>query len=371
VQPSLSTALGAIAERAASLDREPRFPSENLAALCAAGALELAPQGAARSLADQIALVRSVARVDASTARILDGHLNGIERLAVSAPPDLRETELQAVAEGRLMVGVWGADPVPAEGPPARVVCAPDGSLALTGVKTFCSGAGGVQRALVVADGEHAGKRLAYVDTGVGLRIDRDWYCASGLRASESHRVEFDGTPVLALLGGENELLREPYFARDAVRTAATWAGIADGVFEATRAALGGRPSDDLRAHAIGSMRVALATIDRWLAYAADRLEECLAADAQDAEAGRAQTNGSDGRGGTEAFEPGLLAIECRAAIADCARTIVTLAGQTAGARALVTGGELDRCRRDLDLFLLQHRMDPQLVRVGRTTLET
>jgi alkylation response protein AidB-like acyl-CoA dehydrogenase len=341
-------ALSAIAERAAGLDREPRFPAENIADLRAAGVLEGAPGGAARSLAEQIALVRSVAYVDASTARILDGHLNAIERISVSGLSELRETELEAVAEGRLLLGVWGADPVPDEGLPARVVRRPDGALVLEGVKTFCSGAGGVQRALVVVDGERGGRRLAYVDAGAGLEIDRGWYRACGLRASESHRVEFDGTPVLALLGGENELLREPYFARDGVRTASTWAGIADGVFDATCAALGGRPSDDLRAHAVGSMGVALATIDRWLAHAADRLEASLPAD-----------------------EPGLLAIECRAAIADCARTVATLAGQAAGARALVTGGKLDRCRRDLDLFLLQHRIDPQLVRVGRATLDT
>ncbi len=69
--------------------------------------------------------------------------------------------------------------------------------------------------------------------------IDRGWYRASGLRASESHRVEFTDAPVLALLGGENELLRQPWFARDGVRTAATWAGIADGIFGAARTALG------------------------------------------------------------------------------------------------------------------------------------
>ena len=48
------------------------------------------------------------------------------------------------------------------------------------------------------------------------------------MRASESHLVHFHGAPVYALLGGPDELLREPWFGRDAIRTAARWAGIAD-----------------------------------------------------------------------------------------------------------------------------------------------
>ena len=39
------------------------------------------------------------------------------------------------------------------------------------------------------------------------------------------------------------------------------------------------------------------------------------------------------------------------------------------GSRALVGGGALDRARRDLDLFLLQHRLDPKLVEIGARTL--
>ena len=48
------------------------------------------------------------------------------------------------------------------------------------------------------------------------------------MRASVSHRVVFDGAPVLAVLGAPGAIAQEPWFARDAVRTAATWAGAAD-----------------------------------------------------------------------------------------------------------------------------------------------
>jgi alkylation response protein AidB-like acyl-CoA dehydrogenase len=351
---SMGEALARISARARELDTAPRLPEENLADLRAAGMLQLPADRSAVSLPREIELVRALAGADASTARIFDGHLNGVERLALSAPAELREAELEGVASGELLLGVWGADPAPGEGEPAQVVRDRDGSLVLQGAKTFCSGAGGVQRALVVVrEGSEStpsvapgGRRLAYVDTSAGVRIDRGWYRASGLRASESHRVEFTGAPVLALLGGENELVRQPWFARDAVRTAATWAGIADGICTAAASALGEREPDEHQLRALGKLRVARATIDRWLQYAGTRLDD------RDVE------------------DPAGLATECRAAIIDACRTIADEAAQACGSRALIAGDALDRGRRDLDLFLLQHRLDPQLAKLGRSTLE-
>ena len=60
----------------------------------------------------------------------------------------MAEDELDAIAQGRLILGVWGADPGAGDGEPARLVPGEDGALALNGAKVFCSGAGGVERAL-------------------------------------------------------------------------------------------------------------------------------------------------------------------------------------------------------------------------------
>ena len=112
--------------------------------------------------AEELELVRAVARADASVGRIFDGHLNGVERLAVQAPPALRDAELAAVRDRRLRVGVWGGDPRPGEGPAATVERR-GATETLSGVKTFCSGAGGLDRALVLArdpDGAASGRGL-------------------------------------------------------------------------------------------------------------------------------------------------------------------------------------------------------------------
>jgi alkylation response protein AidB-like acyl-CoA dehydrogenase len=342
---ALSGELAQIADRAGELDAHPRFPADGFALLKAAGVPQLAADRARCDLAGEAALIRVVACADASTARILDGHFNGAERLALLAEEPLRSEELAQIGRGELLLGVWGADPAPGEGQPARVLRGSDGGLVLSGVKTFCSGAGGVQRALVVARDEQDAKRLAYVDATRGLTLDRDWYRASGLRASESHRVEFDQAPVLALLGGADEIVREPWFSRDAVRTAATWAGIADGILHATIELIGARPpADELRLHAIGKMRVAQSSIDRWLEHALDVLGAASGGAAVGARA---------------------LAAECRLALSDAARLIAAEAARVCGSRALIGGSTLDRARRDLDLFLLQHRLDPKLVELG------
>jgi alkylation response protein AidB-like acyl-CoA dehydrogenase len=339
----LEWALARIATRAHELDHQPRFPTENFTDL-AAGALTPPPDG----LAGEVRIVRAVAGADASSARILDGHLNGIERLTLNAPEPLRTAELTHIHEGALLLGLWGADPAPGEGSPARLEYTSNGPV-LRGVKTFCSGAGGVQRALVIASEDDGARRLAYLDTNSHMSVDRAWYRASGLRSSESHRVEFHDTPVLALLGDPGELAREPYFSRDAIRTSATWAGLTDCILVETIAALDPQRIDSVQAHSLGQMRIARATIDRWLEHTTTTLH---------------QPNPR------VSVDPAMLAVECRAALYECARLISDRAAQVCGSRALIGASTLDRARRDLDLFLLQHRLDPKVTKLGTELLD-
>jgi len=341
--PDLGAALSWIADRADDLDRCPRFPAESFERLAAAGALAARHRGPSPFL-DELALVRAVSRADGSVGRILDGHLNALERLLLSAPATLGAAERSGLAAGRLLLGVWGADPELGEGEPAALRGGP-GGMRLHGAKTFCSGAGGVQRALVVARDAAGARRLVYVDLASGVSIDRDWYRAEGLRASESHRVVFRGARVLAVVGGDGEIMREPWFSRDAIRTSATWAGIADSIIAAATDRLRrGGAAGQLAALAVGRMRVAAATIDRWLEYAGRRADQGLPL---------ADT-----------------AIEARWAIAAACREIIADAASACGSRPLATGGALSRGRRDLDLFLLQHRLEPKLAAHGAAAIE-
>jgi alkylation response protein AidB-like acyl-CoA dehydrogenase len=302
------------------------------------------------SFTEEWRILRAVSKADGSVGRILDGHFNGVERISVLAPEPLRSRELEAVAAGELLVGVWGADPIPGEGSPASLVESKDGA-AIEGVKTFCSGATGLDRALVLVRGPEKGPPLvAYIGLSEGVEIDQSWYRASGMRSSESHRVVFHETPVLAVLGEPGELVREPYFSRDAVRTAVCWAGIADravdAAFEILAAKSGDREPDDLVSLAAGRMLAAQQTMDRWIEYAAHR------ADAD-----------------PEASLTGF-AIHLRESIAASCRTILDEAARACGSHPFATAGDLDRARRDLQLFVLQHRLEPALARAGRQAIQ-
>jgi hypothetical protein len=97
-------------------------------------------------------------------------------------------------------------------------------------------------------------------------------------------------------------------------------------------------------------MRVARSTIDRWLEHTTTELTEP--------------------DGGWTLLDSAVLAVECRIALYECARLISAQAVSICGSRALIGASTLDRARRDLDLFLVQHRLDPRITRLGNETLD-
>jgi alkylation response protein AidB-like acyl-CoA dehydrogenase len=350
---ALQAALTAIAATAADRDRSvsPAFPDDAFTLLQDAGALAFnAVAGHVRPpAADELELVRAVACADASVGRIFDGHLNGVERLAVQAPPALRDAELAAVRDRRLRVGVWGGDPRPGEGPRATVGRG-SSEETLSGVKTFCSGAGGLDRALVLARDPEARLPVAvWIDLTdrASVIVDEQWYRSSGLRASVSHRVVFRQAPVLARFGPPGGLSEQPWFARDALRTAASWAGMADRALNAALDELAARPAaGPLEQLAAGRMLTAQQTIATWLQRAARAMDAA-------------------------APELPAVALHARVAIAQASRELLDEAARACGSHPFATGGDLDRSRRDLELFLLQHRLDPALARAGAEALDT
>lgn len=351
----LEPALSRIAAGAAARDADPspKFPGDAIALLERDGALAWnAIPGAQRpAAADELALVRSVAGADGSVGRIFDGHLNAVERLAVQAPPALARRELALILAGRLRAGVWGGDPVPGEGPPATVIETSTGDV-LRGVKTFCSGAGGLHRALVLARASEGPPLAVWIDVTDArtIEVDETWYRAHGLRASVSHRVVFHDAPVVARFGGPGALSEQPWFARDALRTAASWAGMADSAARCALAELASRPGrGPLEALAAGRILTAQRTIGLWIDAAAQAMD----------------SGGSD-LGGSDLPR---IAIHGRVAIADCCRTLLDEAARACGSRPFARGGALDRARRDLELFLLQHRLEPLLARAGESEL--
>ncbi len=326
----------------------PSFPEAPVAQLERAGALAFnARPGTIRPPArDELGLVRRVAAADGSVGRIFDGHLNAVERLAVHGPPELRDRELAAVRSGHLRAGVWGGSPIPGEGSPAEIRPTAAGEV-LRGVKTFCSGAGGLHRAVVLARDGDGPPSAVWIDLTDPARVEIDagWYRSHGLRASVSHRVIFHDAAILARFGEPGALSAHPWFSRDALRTAASWAGMADTAVSAALDTLAARPSrTELEGLAAGRILTAQRTINVWLEYA-----------------GAAMDAVSD--------ELPAVALHARAAISDACRTLLDEAARACGSGPFARAEALDRSRRDLEVFLLQHRLDPMLARAGGAAL--
>ena len=70
-----------------------------------------------------------------------------------------------------------------------------------------------------------------------------------------------------------------------------------------------------------------------------------------------------------DSAELAAISLHGRAAIYQACRTLLDEAARACGSRPFAKAQALDRARRDLDLFLLQHRLDPLLARAGEAAL--
>ena len=128
-------------------------------------------------------------------AAIYDGHLNAVERLSVAASEPLRGRELHAVAAGEVLLGRLGSrSRRRARARPPGSTAGPTGRGARRSEDLLLGGGRPRSRAGARRGEASPGPPLlAYVDLREGVEVDRAWYRAAGMRASESHRVVFDG----------------------------------------------------------------------------------------------------------------------------------------------------------------------------------
>jgi hypothetical protein len=106
----------------------------------------------------------------------------------------------------------------------------------------------------------------------------------------------------------------------------------------------GNNDPDDVVSLAAGHMLTAQGTMDRWLAHAASLADEDPASLPE-------------------------ISTQLRQAVARSCREILDEAARAVGSHPFAVSGPLDRARRDLELFLLQHRLEPALLRRGRQAI--
>ena len=302
-----------IAANAAALDADPAFPRAAFVALQQAGALVPPP-----TRGQEWDLVRAVSKADGSVGRIFEGHLNAVERLA-----------LEDIDPEGHWLGVWGADPAPGEGEPAHIDRRP--AVRRQGVLLRCrrSGPGARDRPRRAglrrrdrATSRSTGPGIAPVGCGRPRAIGSSSTGRPSSPRSATSRASHGSAPT-----------------RSGPRRAGPGSPTPPRTPRSRTSQADRRPTTSGRWRPAGSPPHR-PTIDRWFEHAA------AVEDHRD------------------------VSIQLRQAVADAGATILDEGARATGSRPFATGTALDRARRDFELFVLQHRLDPLVARLGRRTIE-
>jgi hypothetical protein len=274
------------------------------------------------------ARLADLGRADLPSARLAEGHADALAILA--------EAGVEPVPEARY--GVWAAR----SGGTGAVLTGAAGAWSLGGRVRFCSGAHGLDRALVVAEAP-GGSRIVDLDlTHPGVRpVEGTWRVAA-MRASDTVDVELAGIGVTELVGEPGFYTARPGFAWGGGGVAAVWLGGAAGVVDRLRERLASGADAHQLAH-LGALHTGLCTVDALLERTAALI---------DAEPGAAHA--------TE------VAVARAAAEAVC-REVLDRVPRAAGVAALADG-LADRLA-DLGVYVRQHHGERDLAALGESVL--
>ena len=335
---------------AAETDREGGYPASSMRLLrecgllaapvpASAGGESLGEPAEAHELLETLA---QVGRGHLVVGRLYEGHVNAL-LLIERHGSDTQRARWFADAVSGCLFGVWNTQ---AEG--GAAMAAAGHGWRLTGAKTFASGCGHVERALVTAAREDGGWQLTIVDTArQPPREDRSFWRPLGMRASASFRADFTGTRLETtdLLGEPGDIYAEPMFSGGAVRFAAVQQGGIEAVFDETRRFLAaqGRSGDPYQRMRLGEMAMAVESGRLWLHGAARSMAAHAATpDRQVAYAGL-----------------------MRSAIEANALRVLQLAERSVGGRGLLRPEIFERLHRDLTHYLRQPAPDAVLADAG------
>jgi len=334
-------------QRAAQLDAAAEFPVEEIAALHAAGALDLrlpaeagvSPAEWSDALADRVAVVlMQIGLGSLAVGRIVEAHINARHLIARYGSPDQRTAAARSIRDGELFA-LWVTDP-PKNGLRMSVTSA---GIRLTGGKMFCSAAGHATRAVVTAANEDGAAQMLVVPLGAGERVEQLVAPLQGMRAAVTAAVDFDGCMVAgdACLGKPGEYMREPDFSGGAWRGSAVALGGLCSIVALTQTQLAGAGRIDSPHHLqrLGYAMIACETARLWIQRAARTAEDPVA----DSDHVVAYV--------------GLARIAIEAACLDAMR----LAQRSLGLSAFRQGNPVERICRDLSTYLRQPAPDEVL----------
>ena len=331
--------------------REPvaEFPADELRRLAACGALTAALPPAAGGLGprDLLFLLHSLGRGNQVVGRLFEGHVNALLLIDEYGSDEQRAQLTRDVLERQAMFGVWNTGPA---GKPA-LTRQPEGSYRLSGGKTFASGAGKIQRALVTCASEGGWQMCVVPLDQVEYAIDFDSWHPMGMEASDSFTVDLTGVEIgpEALIGQPNQYYVEPLFTGGAFRFSAVQLGGAEALFDFCREYLRNirYDNDPHQQERMGRMAVAVESGRLWMEQAARWLEE-------------------EGGGSQIKHRARMM----RVATHEICSKVMELTQVSIGARGLQGPQPFGRMLRDLQMYLRQAGHDQAITSIGRAAFD-
>ena len=294
-------------------------------------------------------VLKEIGRGNLPLGRVFEGHVNAL----LLAEAFGSEEQIARVAEDvlahRRVFGVWNTGPHQSP----RLTPLDEGKYRLSGGKTFATGAGRIERAIVTAALPEGGWQMCLVPLSeVEMQIDRGTWEPLGMEASESYAVQFPDVVLTPddLIGMPGDYYAEPMFTSGALRFCAVQLGGAQALFDAVCRFLNahGRGDDALQLQRVGQMAVLMESGGQWLRRAGEWLE----------------TSHSDSR---------LLGVQAqmmRIATEEICSRVIQLVEVSVGARGLAAAEPFSRMLRDLQMYLRQGGYDHAFQVVGRKALE-
>jgi alkylation response protein AidB-like acyl-CoA dehydrogenase len=351
----LRNVLDEIAAHAGRCDAEGTFPSQDIVLLRRIGLLRaFAPvELGGHAFVDRREYVdalfdclRLVGRANLSLGRIFEGHVNAVLLVDRYGDDVARARLKDALTAGKLF-GVWNT-----EQPPGMTLEPTGSSWRLTGAKSYATGAGHLDFAVITARLPDGAKQMLVIP--VGEQKDRahpESWKVSGMRATVSGIHDFSGLELdqRFFLGSPGDYECEPMFTAGAWRFTAVQLGGIEALMRRLRDHLVQGPAADDPIHrarfarAVASARTAF----QWVREAARRTE----------------------------LDPGQsvapFVLMTRGVVEDAALEVIEAVQRSVGTRAFFSGNSIDRMVRDLQLYLRQPVPDQARDRAAVAWLET
>jgi hypothetical protein len=336
----LRASMAEIQARAREVDAMGCFPAEDVALLRRLGALEVFA-GETPTPLELMEALRLVGRANLSLGRIFEGHVNGARLIAWYGDARQKRILAQDLRAGKVF-GVWNTEPAP-----GVQLMQLDGRPALTGCKSYATGAGHIDRAVITAAHPGGGRQMLVAHANDPGRADRGAWNVRGMKATGSGTYDFSGLDASAFepLGQAGDYEREPRFSAGAWRFTAVQLGGLERVISLLRDHLATSPSgnDPIHRARFGLALAAARSAGLWVREAAQRAEHPDAGPGEIAFV--LMTRGVVERAGLEAMEA---------------------AARTVGTRAFFAEHPLDLACRDLAMYLRQPAPDQALDRAAQ-----